>query len=147
MSAALHSMTRALLGVSIAVFKNDEVVLVQRGHPPYEGSWSFPGGKVQPGETLEQAARRELHEETGLEVSALQFIYPVEMIHRESGLLRHHIVLMQFAAHYESGQAKAMDDARALRWEKLNDLSSLNVTEGLENHGRACWKLLAETKP
>jgi ADP-ribose pyrophosphatase YjhB (NUDIX family) len=132
-----------MLGVSIAVFKNDNVLLIQRGKPPFTGSWSFPGGKVMPGEQLQSAARRELLEETELTVGPLHFIQPVEFVlHQEKGVLAHHIVLMLFAALWRSGEAKAAGDAKELRWVKRDDLSSLSLTEGLEKLSDACWESL-----
>jgi 8-oxo-dGTP diphosphatase len=140
-SSKIHSLARPTLGVSVAVWKKDEVLLIQRGRPPFEGSWSFPGGRVKAGETLEAAARRELAEETGLKVKALHFVRPVEII-----LPGHHIALMLFTGFYESGQATAMDDAQDVRWVRLENIRALSVTEGLENHARACWDLTRKAK-
>lgn len=137
LSTKIHSLVRPTLGVSVAVWKNDQVLLIQRGKPPYEGAWSFPGGKVHAGETLEAAARRELLEETGLKVKALYFVRPVEVI-----LPGHHIALMLFTARHDSGEARATGDAQALRWAKLDEILSFSVTEGLEKHAYACWELL-----
>jgi 8-oxo-dGTP diphosphatase len=142
----IRSLVRPMLGVSVAVWQDDKVLLVKRGLPPFEGSWSFPGGKVQAGETLTEAAQRELAQETGLKVKALHFVQPVEIILREKDVLRHHIALMLFTAQMAGGQAKAGDDARAFRWVRLAQIPQLTVTDGLEKYARSCWELLVKVK-
>jgi 8-oxo-dGTP diphosphatase len=144
--AELHSLVRPTSGVAVAVWKNDQVLLIQRGLPPFEGSWSFPGGKVRSGESLETAARRELAEESGLKVKALHFVRPVEIILREKDLLSHHIVLMLFTGAWENSEAMAMNDARAVRWTRPDDISKLSVTQGLEKYARACWEVLQKAR-
>jgi ADP-ribose pyrophosphatase YjhB (NUDIX family) len=72
--------------VSVAVVRDDRVLLVRRARPPSQGLYAFPGGKVEAGETLEQAARRELLEETGLEASDFR---PVETIFIEGSSENH----------------------------------------------------------
>jgi ADP-ribose pyrophosphatase YjhB (NUDIX family) len=61
----------AVEGASVIVLRRDSVLMVERGRPPMQGLWSFPGGRLEPGEDAESAARRELLEETGLTVGAL----------------------------------------------------------------------------
>jgi 8-oxo-dGTP diphosphatase len=144
--ADVRSLVRPTLGVSVALWKDDEVLLIQRGQPPYQGSWSFPGGKIKAGESLETAARRELNEETGLKVKALHFVRPVEIILWQNEVLSHHIALMLFTARLVSGEAVASGDAASLRWAAVEELPSLNITEGLEKCARACWELLDKAK-
>jgi 8-oxo-dGTP diphosphatase len=145
--AELHSLIRPTLGVSVAVWKSDHVLLIQRGKEPFIGSWSFPGGKVTAGESLETAARRELAEETGLKVKTLSFVRPVEIIlYQNKDVLSHHIALMLFAARWDGGEARASGDAAALRWTSLDEIPSLSVTQGLEKYARACWELLNKVK-
>ena len=124
----IRSLARPTLGVSVAVWRDEGVLLIKRGRPPFEGSWSFPGGKVRLGESLEDAARRELLEETGLKVKTLHFVRPVEIILRESGIIKHHIALMLFTGRWVSGEAKAAGDTKVLRWVKPEGISSLSIT-------------------
>ena len=143
----LHSLVRPTLGVSIALWKENELLLVQRGKPPFIGSWSFPGGRVEPGEKLEEATRRELEEETGLGVKKLYFVRPVEIIHyRETGFLSHHIVLMLFTARWNGDDAISSSDVSSMRWVKLNDMAELPVTEDLEKYARVAWDRLQKVK-
>ncbi len=143
--AEIHSLVRPTLAVAVALWKDGKVLLAQRSKPPFEGSWSFPGGKVRPGEKLKEAALRELAEETGLAAKELGFVRPVEIILKSKDLLTHHVLIALFTGNWTEGEAKAASDAQALRWMAVDDLSSLNLTEGLENHARACWELLRKT--
>ncbi len=142
--AELKSMVRPTLVVSTALFKNGEVLLIKRGHEPFSGSWSFPGGRLKAGETLAAAAARELREETGVEALSLQFVQPVEIIMTENEMLTRHIVLALFAGMYGSGQAAAMDDAAEIRWVKPDAIKTLHSTEGLQNYAEAAHKKLLD---
>ena len=75
---------RPLVGIGIIVLRADAVLLVRRGRPPSEGKWSLPGGAQKLGETAEAAARRELFEETGLQVGALRLVAHADSIHPDS---------------------------------------------------------------
>ena len=87
------------------------VLLVRRGRPPAEGQWSIPGGAQELGETAEAAARRELREETGVEVGPLTLAATVDSIHPdESGRIRFHYTILDFAALWQGGELKAGGD-------------------------------------
>ena len=120
------------------VFKEDKVLLVLRGKPPAETQWSIPGGCVELGETLQEAAEREITEETGIVIQAKKPIYTFDVIERdEDGHIRFHYVIVDLAADYVSGELEAGDDAVDVSWVSRKDLKNLNVSD-------ATRKLLAQ---
>lgn len=120
------------------VFKEDKVLLVLRGKPPAEKQWSIPGGCVELGETLQEAAEREIAEEAGIVIQAKKPIYTFDVIERdENGDIRFHYVIVDLAADYVNGELRAGDDAVDVSWVSLKDLKNLNVSD-------ATLKLLAQ---
>src|SRR5215472_11356442 len=114
---------RPIVGIGIVVIKNDSVLLVRRGKPPNVGARTLPGGAQELGETTEQAARRELLEETGLEVDALRFAATVDNIRRdETGRIRFHYTIIDFAARWVSGEPVAASDVTEATWARLDGL-------------------------
>jgi 8-oxo-dGTP diphosphatase len=104
------------LGVGLVVWRGDEVLLIRRGKPPFEGQWSVPGGRVEPGEALQAAAHRELLEETGTIAEIAGLIDVFENI-GEHG----HFVMVDYAARWISGEPRAGDDARDARFMRYDD--------------------------
>jgi ADP-ribose pyrophosphatase YjhB (NUDIX family) len=118
-----------LLGVSVVVERRGKVLLVKRGRAPLKGLWSFPGGLVEVGETLAEAAAREVREETGLTVTIGEAIDRAEVIRRdEKGRIDRHYVLIVFAGRYRSGRIAAADDAAAAGWFAAEGWSGLETT-------------------
>jgi len=121
---------RPYLGVSVAVWRDGEVLLVRRARPPYAGYWSLPGGGVGLGERLEDAARREVREETGILVAIARQIDRAEIIARDGeGRVERHYVLIVFAGRALSGDVRAGDDAAEARWVANSEFVRLNLTE------------------
>ncbi len=134
---------RPVLGASIAVWRGKDVLLVQRAKPPLKGIWSLPGGHVEFGETLEDAAHRELFEETGVEAEIAGRVDLVEIIRADdAGRLDRHFVVAVFAARWLSGEARAGDDAMDVRWAKLDALSEIAMTEGTAEVIRRSWAMV-----
>lgn len=105
------------VGIGVVVLRDDHVLLVRRGKPPAMGAWSLPGGRQELGETAEVAARRELREETGLEVGRLVLAGNVDSIHHDAaGRVQFHYTILDFAARYAGGEAVAGDDVTDIAW-------------------------------
>lgn len=105
------------------------MLLVRRGRPPLAALWSFPGGVVEAGERLKEAAAREVREETGLEVEIDDAIERAEVIRRDAdGRVERHYVIIVFAGRYISGTALAGDDADAVRWVDMSELANYELT-------------------
>ncbi len=125
--------------VGAVVFKDDKVLLVRRGRPPAKGQWAIPGGNVKLGETLQQAAEREILEETGIVIRAGDPIYTFDAIVRdEDGAVQFHYVIIDLAAEYIDGTPRPGDDADEVRWLDAQALHMLPVSP-------PTLKLLTET--
>ncbi|MGH2340539.1 NUDIX hydrolase [Segnochrobactraceae bacterium EtOH-i3] len=121
---------RQRLGVSVACFRADgRVLMVRRGKDPWRGFWSLPGGGVEPGETLREAALRELMEETAVTAELAGVITAVDLIGRtDAGAIAAHVALIVFAGRHLAGDAVAGDDAEAVRWSDPDDLDAAEIT-------------------
>ncbi|HUD58981.1 MAG TPA: NUDIX hydrolase [Acetobacteraceae bacterium] len=120
--------TRPIVGIGIVVIKGDSVLLVRRGKPPNIGAWTLPGGAQEVGETAEDAGRRELQEETGLEVGPMYFAATVDNIRRdETGRVRFHYTIIDFAARWVSGEPVADTDVTEAVWAKLDTLDDYGL--------------------
>ncbi len=125
--------------VSTAVFRDGEVLLVQRAKPPLTAIWSFPGGHVEPGETVAAAALRELREETGVEARIDGLVDVVDVIRRDDdGVLAAHYVITCFHAQWLAGEPRADSDAAAAAFVAATAIDGYRLTSGAaELIGRA----------
>ncbi len=115
------------LCVGAVAVRDGDILLIRRGTPPGEGLWSVPGGRVQRGETLVQAVRRELQEETGLEGKVGEAVGWTELIGR-----RRHYVVVDFWVTVPSDAApKADTDASDAQWVAIEDLEKWDLVDGL----------------
>jgi 8-oxo-dGTP diphosphatase len=131
--AAMMPHLRPVAAVSVAVLRGRDVLLVQRGKPPYGGVWSLPGGSIQLGEIAEDAARRELLEETGLLALALTLGDVVDAVVRDkNGTVVAHYVIAVFCTREVSGSLLAGTDAADARWFAPGARSGIALTPGLE---------------
>lgn len=119
---------RPIVGIGIVVIKHNTVLLVRRGKPPNMGAWTLPGGAQEVGETTEQAARRELLEETGIEVGPLHFAATVDNIrHDAAGRVRFHYTIIDFAARWVAGEPVAATDVSDAAWAPLDRLADYDL--------------------
>ncbi len=120
-----------LLGVGALIFERDRILMAQRGKPPLMGQWSLPGGLVETGESLAEAVRREVREETGLEIEPLGVLEIFERIMRNAeGTAEYHYVLIDYICRVAGGALAAGDDACGVEWVRRRDLAALDITEG-----------------
>jgi ADP-ribose pyrophosphatase len=111
------------VAVGAVVMRDQRVLLVRRGKAPARGLWAIPGGSVRLGESLRQAAEREILEETGLTVRAGEPVLTFETIqHDAGGRVRFHYVIIDLAAEYIAGEIQPADDAGDARWFTLDEV-------------------------
>ena len=133
---------RPFLAASVAVFRDGRVLVAARARPPLDAVYSLPGGLVEPGETLGEAALRELREEVGVEAALIGFVAPVEFIERDdAGRVRHHFVICAHAARWTAGEPRAGDEALDVRWVSEADATALPATPGLAGVLRQAFAL------
>jgi 8-oxo-dGTP diphosphatase len=131
MSAAGDYPEHPRMGVGALVIRDGRVLLIKRGNPPGEGTWTVPGGRVQLGESLAEAARREVREETGVTVAIGRPLETLELIERDPDQrVRFHYIIVNFTAEYLAGEAVAGDDALAAAWLAPDDLAGLPLGPG-----------------
>ncbi len=105
------------IAVGAVVFNQNRVLLVKRGKPPSQNEWSIPGGSVKLGETLQQAAEREIYEETGIIILAQKPVYVFDLVQKDkSGRIRFHYIIIDLMAEYKGGKLLPGDDALDARW-------------------------------
>ncbi len=116
------------VAVGAFVFHEGGVLLVRRGKPPAEGQWAIPGGSVNLGETLQEAAEREILEETGIVIRARKPMFTFDVIDRDpASRVRFHYVIIDLAADYIEGVPRPADDAREARWVTPGEMAGLSV--------------------
>ena len=119
---------RPVVGVGVVVLRGNDVLLVRRGAPPRRDRWSIPGGKQERGETVRDAAHREIREETGVEIALIGLVDVVDGISRdETGAAISHYTLIDFAAEWVSGEPVAGDDAAEARWTSMEELDGYRL--------------------
>ncbi len=123
--------TQPILAVGAVVFKDQKVLLVRRGKAPAKGMWAIPGGSVKLGETVKQAAEREILEETAIRIRAGEPVYSFESIeHDENGEVRFHYYIVDLEAEYLTGKITPGDDADDAAWMTVEELKFNNVNPG-----------------
>ena len=121
---------RPIVGVGAVVLDGRRVVLVKRANEPLKGEWSLPGGAVDVGETLVEAIRREVREETGLDVEVGPIVDVIDRIRPDSdGRVKFHYVLVDFLCRPTGGELRGASDAEEAAWADGADLQRYGVAE------------------
>ena len=124
---------RPVVGIGGVVIENDRALLIRRGGEPLRGQWSIPGGTLELGETLEQGVMRELLEETGLEVSVVDFLEVFDRIFADPvadvGKPRFHFVIVDYLCERISGELRAGGDATDVAFASEEELERFELTE------------------
>ena len=119
---------RPIVGVGTVVLDGDMVLMIQRGKPPRQGSWSLPGGAQELGETIHEAARREVREETGLEIEILGLIDVVDSVRPDADdKIEYHYTLIDVAGHAVGGTLMAGGDAQDCRWFTRPEIDAMDI--------------------
>ncbi len=126
------------------VVKDGQVLLIRRGKAPSYGVWSVPGGAVHLGESLRDAARREIREECSIEIDLTDVLEAVDRITQDAeGRVEYHYVVIDYLARWASGELTSCSDCLEARWVAPSDLSLYQMTSGTADVIR---KLLAAGK-
>ena len=121
-----------IVAASAVIIRDGKVLMIKRGHEPNKGRWSIPGGKIELGETVDEAAQREVFEECNIKIEILKLLFVGEKIVRDdAGKVKYHYVLIDLLAEYKSGEIAAQSDAAEYRWVTAEELPGLDMTSQL----------------
>jgi 8-oxo-dGTP diphosphatase len=118
-----------LVGVGGVVIHGDRALLIRRGSEPLKGQWSIPGGMLELGEELTAGVRRELKEETGLDVEPLECILVFDRIMREGSRVKYHYVIVDYLCRKRRGRLRPASDVIDARWVRREELAQYHLTE------------------
>jgi ADP-ribose pyrophosphatase YjhB (NUDIX family) len=123
-----------LVGVGAIIIEDDRVLLVKRAHPPLQAQWSIPGGVLEVGELVREAAVREAREETGLIVESGELLGVYDRVLRNlEQRVQYHYVLIDFLCRRVAGELQAADDAAEVGWFARHELPALNLAEDTQD--------------
>ena len=124
---------RPIIGVGAVIIRGDRVLLVRRATEPLQGEWSVPGGVLELGEKLRDGVRREVLEETGLEVEPGEVLDVFDSIFRDGqGRTQYHYVLIDYLCHCISEDARAGSDVSEVRWVAQDELAAMGLRDSIE---------------
>jgi ADP-ribose pyrophosphatase YjhB (NUDIX family) len=117
-----------VVGVGAVVVRDGQALIVKRAHEPRKGEWSLPGGLLELGESLQDAVRREIREETSLDITVGPIIETFDRVHRdEAGKIRYHFVIVDFVCWCSSGVAVPGSDAEGVAWVTAGEIDDYAV--------------------
>ncbi len=118
-----------IAAVGAVVFKDGKILTIKRGQEPSKGKWSIPGGRIELGETAQEAGIREVREECSIEVEIERVLDAANNIIRdEDGRIKYHYVIIDLLARYVSGEIRAQSDAEECKWVTPQELVELDLT-------------------
>jgi 8-oxo-dGTP diphosphatase len=127
-----------LVGVGAVIIEDTRVLLVKRAHPPLQAQWSIPGGVLEVGELVREAAIREAREETGLIVEPADLLGVYDRVLRNpERRVQYHYVLIDFLCRRVGGELQAASDAAEVRWFTREDLPVLDLAVDTQD---VIWK-------
>ena len=130
-TSARRYPARPILGVGAIIIESGRILLVERGREPLKGYWSLPGGVLEVGEKLAEGVRREILEETGLEIEPISVVEIFERIMRDdAGVAEYHYVLIDYICRVTGGALKPGDDVSRALWVERALLPQFQITEG-----------------
>jgi 8-oxo-dGTP diphosphatase len=139
---------RPFLAVSAAIVRDGKVLVVRRARKPALNLYTFPGGAVEAGETLSEAAIREVREETALVIEPVALAGHREAIVRDAeGRIERHFVILCFAARWRAGEPALNEELDDARWVEPAELAALRTTEGLAEIAAAAFVRLGPHPP
>ena len=118
-----------LVGVGGVVIHRERALLIRRGSEPLKGEWSIPGGMLELGEELEDGVRRELKEETGLDVDPLECLLVFDRIMHEGKRVKYHYVIVDYLCRRKRGRLRPASDVVDARWVRRDELPKYHLTD------------------
>ena len=117
-----------VIAVGAVVVRQNRILLIRRGKEPAKGEWAIPGGRVELGETMHEAAAREVMEETSVSIRPGELVYFFETIQPDpDGRIRYHYAIFDFMAQYLAGEPNPRDDAMDARWVPATEADTCNL--------------------
>jgi ADP-ribose pyrophosphatase YjhB (NUDIX family) len=117
-----------VVGVGAVVVRDGKALIVKRAHEPRKGEWSLPGGLLELGESLQDAVRREIKEETSLDIDVGPVIETFDRVHRDDhGKIRYHFVIVDYVCWPNGGEAVPGSDAEDVAWVSADEIDDYKV--------------------
>jgi 8-oxo-dGTP diphosphatase len=117
-----------VVGVGAVIVRDGRALIVKRAHEPRQGEWSLPGGLLELGESLQDAIRREIKEETTLDVEVGPIIETFDRVHHDDhGRIRYHFVIVDFVCWPKGGEATPASDADGVAWVSAGEIDDYRV--------------------